>query len=52
MIIPWTMFCPTGANGSGVGSRDNRGDDLWLAAPCDQFDRLVNEALERVDFVE
>jgi hypothetical protein len=52
MIIPWTMFCTAGANGSGVGSRDNRGDDLWLAAPCVQFDRLVNEALERVDFVE
>jgi len=32
------MFCTAGANGSGVGSRDNRGDDLWLAAPCVQFD--------------
>lgn len=51
-IITRAALCAAGANGSGVGSREDLSDDLGLAAMSKQSDGLVNEALERVDFVE
>jgi len=40
------------ASGLAVGSGDDPGDDPGLAALPGQFDGMVNEALEPVDFVE
>jgi len=51
-VVAGAAFPAAGADGAGVGPGDERGDDAGLAAADDRFDRLVNEALERVDFVE
>lgn len=51
-VVSGSAFRASRANGLGVGSGDDPDDDLGLARPCDRFDGMVNEALERVDFVE
>ena len=52
VVVSWAVFLAARANGSGVGSGEDLGDDPRLAAPGNQSDGLVNEALEWVDFVE
>ena len=51
-VVTGPAFRAAGADGAGVGSGDDLGDNVWLAATGDRFDGSVNEALESVDFVE
>ena len=52
VIVSWTTFLAAGADEPGVRSGDNGGDEARLVSLATHFDRMVNEALEAVDFVE
>ena len=51
-IITGTWFPTTGASGLAVGSRQDFGDNTLGTTFGEQCDRMVNEALERLDFIE
>lgn len=51
-VVSGTLFSAPRASGLGVGSRDDLGDDPLLVALIRHSNRMVNEALEAVDFVE
>ncbi len=51
-VISGACFSATGASGFGVGSRDNLGDDPPAVSVTSHDDRMVNETLEAMDFVE
>ena len=52
VVVPRAAFLAAGADRPGVRSGNNGGDDACLISLSNHFDRLVNEALEAVDFVE
>ena len=52
MVVTRAAFLAAGADRPGVRSGNNGGDNACLVSLSNHFDRLVNEALEAVDFVE
>lgn len=52
VVVSRATLLAAGADRAGVRSGNNGRDDACLVSLSNHFDRLINEALEAVDFVE